>query len=65
MNKRDREVEFVSLAGLRPGLRFEVCPERRLSVRAAAPLPGRDSPPGREAQPRVRVFRAAAAGGGT
>jgi hypothetical protein len=64
MNKRGREVECVSLAGRDPlvGFRFEVCPERRLSVRAPPPAPRRDSPSGREAQPRVRVFRAAAAG---
>ena len=63
MNKRGREVECVSAAGRDPlvGFRFEVCPERRLSVRAPVPLSGRDSAPGREAQPRVRVFRAAAA----
>lgn len=58
MNKRGREVEFVSMAGSDPlaGLRFEVCPERRLSVRAPA------SSAGQNAQPRVRVFRAAAFG---
>ena len=62
MTKRGREVECVSAAGRDPlvGLRFDVCPERRLSVRAPPFMPGRDSPPGREAQPRVRVFRAAA-----
>jgi Clostridial hydrophobic W len=64
MNKRGREVECVSLAGRDPlvGFRFEVCPERRLSVRATASLPPRDSLHGREALPRVRVFRAAATG---
>ena len=64
MNRRGREIECVSLAGRDPlvGFRFEVCPERRLSVRAPASLPGRDAIRGRDAQPRVRVFRAAAAG---
>ena len=57
MNKRGREVECESPSGRDPlvGFRFEVCPERRLSVRAPV------SPPGRDALPRVRVFRAAAA----
>ena len=58
MNRRGREIECVSQAGRDPlvGFRFEICPERRLSVRPAVSLPGRD------AEPRVRVFRAAAAG---
>ncbi len=62
LKKRGREVELVSPLGRDPlvGFRFEVSPERRLSVRAPVLLPGRDRPPGREAQPRVRVFRAAA-----
>jgi Clostridial hydrophobic W len=65
VNKRGREVECVSLAGRDPlvGFRFDVCPERRAGVRA--PLPGRDFLSARDTQPRVRVFRAAAAGGGT
>jgi hypothetical protein len=64
MNKKGSEVECVSLAGRDPlfGFRFEVCPERRLSVRAPVSVPRRDSLPGREAQPRVRVFRADVAG---
>ena len=64
MNKRGPDVECVSLAGRDPlvGFRFEVCPERRLSVRPPVSASGRDSLPGREAQPRVRVFRAATAG---
>ncbi|MBV9288084.1 MAG: hypothetical protein JO288_09705, partial [Hyphomicrobiales bacterium] len=56
MNKRGREVECVSMSGRDPlvGLRFEVCPERRLSVREPVPASGRDG------TPRVRVFRATA-----
>lgn len=56
MNRRGREIECVSQAGRDPlvGFRFEICPERRLNVRSAV------SP--RDAEPRVRVFRAAAAG---
>jgi Clostridial hydrophobic W len=63
LKKRGREVEFVSSFGRDPlvGFRFEVCPERRLSVRSPTSLSGRDSPHDREAQPRVRVFRAAEA----
>ena len=58
MNRRGREIECVSQAGRDPlvGFRFEICPERRLSVRSTGSLPERD------AEPRVRVFRAAAAG---
>ena len=57
LNRRGREIECVSHAGRDPlvGFRFEIRPERRLSVRPAVSLPGR------EAEPRVRVFRAAAA----
>ena len=63
LKERGREVEFVSPLGRDPlvGFRFEVCPERRLSVRAPASLPGRDRAHDRERQPRVRVFRAAEA----
>jgi hypothetical protein len=59
LNKRGREVECASHAGQDPlvGLRFEICPERRLSVRPSVALPERDAE-----QPRVRVFRAAATG---
>ena len=57
MNRRGREIECVSHAGRDPlvGFRFEIRPERRLSVRPAVSLPGRD------AEPRVQVFRAAVA----
>ncbi len=54
MSKRGREVECVSETGRDPlvGLRFEICPERRASVRPAMTSVGRDD------HPRVRIFRA-------
>jgi hypothetical protein len=57
LTKRGREVECVSYAGRDPlvGFRFEICPERRLSVRPSVSIPERDAE-----SPRVRVFRAAA-----
>ena len=54
LNKRGREVECVSQTGRDPlvGFRFEICPERRASVRPAMPWAGHDE------HPRVRIFRA-------
>lgn len=56
MNRRGREIELIGAAGGDPlvGFRFEICPERRLSLRQVA-----NSPP-RDAEPRIRVFRASA-----
>jgi hypothetical protein len=56
MSSRGREIEFVSVAGRDPlvGFRFEICPERRVTLRQVASSPRRD------AAPRVRVFRAEA-----
>jgi hypothetical protein len=57
VNRRGREIEFRSEAGSDPlvGLRFELCPERR-----ATPRSTRTASP-QNADPRVRVFRAASA----
>lgn len=54
MSRRGREVECVSETGRDPlvGLRIEICPERRASVRPALPAVGQDD------HPRVRIFRA-------
>ncbi len=54
MSKRGREVECVSESGRDPlvGLRLEICPERRASVRPAWAMDGQDD------HPRVRIFRA-------
>ena len=54
MSKRGREVECVSESGRDPlvGLRLEICPERRASVRPAWATVGQDD------HPRVRIFRA-------
>ncbi len=54
MSKRGREVECVSQTGRDPlvGFRFEICPERRASVRPAMSSFGHDE------HPRVRIFRA-------
>ena len=53
VSQRGREVECVSQTRRDPlvGFRFEICSERRASVRPA---------PGHEEQPRVRIFRARA-----
>ena len=53
VSQRGREVESVSQTRRDPlvGFRFEICSERRASVRPAA---------GRDDQPRVRIFRAKA-----
>jgi len=54
MVRRGREVECVSQSGRDPlvGLRFEICPERRASVRHGL------SPIEQDWRPRVRIFRA-------
>jgi hypothetical protein len=54
MIRRGREVEFVSQSGRDPlvGFRFEICPERRATVRPAMSLVEPDL------RPRVRIFRA-------
>jgi hypothetical protein len=52
--KRGREVECVSQTGCDPliGFRFEICPERRASVRPVLSAVRQDE------YPRVRIFRA-------
>ena len=54
MIRRGKEVECVSQSGRDPlvGFRFEICPERRASVRPAM------SPVEPDGYPRVRIFRA-------
>lgn len=53
ISDRGREIECVSQTQRDPlvGFRFEICSERRASIRPA---------PGHEEQPRVRIFRAKA-----
>jgi len=57
ISKRGREVECVSQTRRDPlvGFRFDICPERRATVRAAISSVGQDE------HPRVRIFRANAA----
>ena len=53
LNRRGREIECVSHAGRDPlvGFRFEISPERRLSVRPDVSLPGRDAGAARSSIP--------------
>ena len=54
VSHRGRDVELVSATGRDPlvGIRFELCPERRASVRPTV------HPVGHDDIPRVRIFRA-------
>ena len=54
MTSRGRELEFLGVSGRDPlvGFRFEVCAERRATVRQAVSWVGQDE------HPRVRIFRA-------